>query len=451
MSMTSDPADPDTATGIKAQHERLRFASLADVELVAAVARRLAVPRAGPADSFVLHAPLELTARASLLPFVRPDARAQARLRLTSLLVGYEASGPGIDGPEPGPDEPDHGMSRDSRFAAPDTAATTLVGAIDAGDLTAIDAAASWLGRATTPAQLQTLLSHDVLARLGAAAHASIFLYHLPRVAPRGEVTGELLRGLSRELGRQPDWRLHWIDDEPARAPRSAPSIPGALFDALASTPLEAEPERFFIFPTMAHVDQNGTAAALLHDVTDLHGVDERAAHAALATRGREVLCAAAWSMLLEPDDHAPYGWSHCLTLPQAALGVAPSTPAPGRALAVAATYVVGFRSALARRPLTPTFPEPDPGIDLRHALATQPESAAAAAWHATEADAATILSELATNAATQHDAHLVKYTLACIDAAAADPVHARLFLAAAAHLAGWWIRHGNADDPLAF
>jgi hypothetical protein len=46
---------------------------------------------------------------------------------------------------------------------------------------------------------------------------------------------------------------------------------------------------------------------------------------------------------------------------------------------------------------------------------------------------------ELATRASVQRDAHLVKYTLACLDAAAADPDRRRLYLGAAASLVGWW------------
>jgi hypothetical protein len=48
-----------------------------------------------------------------------------------------------------------------------------------------------------------------------------------------------------------------------------------------------------------------------------------------------------------------------------------------------------------------------------------------------------------------QRDAHLVKYTLACFDAAAADPRHRRLFLTAAASLVGWWQDVIDPDDPL--
>ena len=46
---------------------------------------------------------------------------------------------------------------------------------------------------------------------------------------------------------------------------------------------------------------------------------------------------------------------------------------------------------------------------------------------------------ELVTGACAHRDAHLVKYTLACLDAAYADPDAARLFLAGAASLLAFW------------
>ena len=51
----------------------------------------------------------------------------------------------------------------------------------------------------------------------------------------------------------------------------------------------------------------------------------------------------------------------------------------------------------------------------------------------------ATTVEELATAAALHEDAHLVKYTLACIHAAADDPAFAPLYLSAADHLVRWW------------
>jgi hypothetical protein len=56
--------------------------------------------------------------------------------------------------------------------------------------------------------------------------------------------------------------------------------------------------------------------------------------------------------------------------------------------------------------------------------------------------DPSSALAVAATFAATHHDAHLVKYTLACIDVAARDPGMTRLYLSAAATLAGGWSEH---------
>ena len=46
--------------------------------LLTTPADALSVPKAATADSFVLHAPLELMARVGLLPFVRADRRDDA-------------------------------------------------------------------------------------------------------------------------------------------------------------------------------------------------------------------------------------------------------------------------------------------------------------------------------------------------------------------------------------
>jgi hypothetical protein len=393
-----------------------------DLRLVEGVADVLATPREDPADSFVLHAPLELVARSALLPFVAPEQRTTARDQIVAIGTDFEAFGPAVA--PPAADEHDSLAAGVAR----------LVAAVEAGDLTAVDIAARWVGRAATPTELRALLAVDVVPRLSAAAHGSIFLHHLPRVAPRGEISGELLRGLAREIGRAPDWRLHWIDESPAA---TIDTSPDAMFEAIASVPLGSrEPgDTPFIYPLMSRVDESGTAG---HQLRGVVGGDD------IEARGRAILRAAAWTMLLEPDDHAPYGWTHALTMPQAVLGVGRSGAIDGRtALAVAGTYVVGFRSLLAERPLLPEFPHDDPGLPLADAFAAGPDAAAAAVWHGLgrDLDARIVIGELTTRASIQRDAHLVKYTLAGLDAAADDPTHTRLFLSAAASLVGWWSR----------
>jgi hypothetical protein len=203
------------------------------------------------------------------------------------------------------------------------------------------------------------------------------------------------------------------------------------MFDALAGTPRRPpEPGATpFIYPLMSAVDEGGIAAGQLAGVVG---------GAPIRDRSRAITRAAAWSMLLEPDDHAPYGWSHCLTMPQAVLGLAGPIE-PATALAVAGTFVIGFRNALARHPLEPVFPDPDPGVGWRDALDGPPAIAAAAAWHAPDDELGALTGELATRASVGQDAHLVKYTLACLDAVATDPSQRRLYLTAAASLVGWW------------
>jgi hypothetical protein len=148
--------------------------------------------------------------------------------------------------------------------------------------------------------------------------------------------------------------------------------------------------------------------------------------------------------MLQDDPAHAPYGWTHCLTLAQAAANLAPDTSNPVRAVAVAATHVVGFRAALGNAPVTTAY-DPDPvSVDALEALDALPPIAAAAVHHAAPNAVAAITTELASRAAVHPDAHVAKYTLACFDAAAADPDHARLFLSAAAFLHGWWAQAGQ-------
>jgi hypothetical protein len=242
-----------------------------DLRLVEEVADVLATPREDPADSFVLHAPLELMARTALLPFVAPEHRATARDQIVAIGTDFEAFGPPVAPP-----------AADEHDSLP-AGVTGLVAAVEAGDLPAVDVAARSVGRTASATELRELLSPDVVPRLSAAAHGPIFLHHLPRVAPRGEISGELLRGLARELGRAPGWRLHWID-EPA-----APTVdasPDAMFEAIATVPLGSrEPgDTPFIYPLMSRVDEAGTAAQQLRGVVGGDGIE---------ARGRAILRAA--------------------------------------------------------------------------------------------------------------------------------------------------------------
>jgi hypothetical protein len=426
MSLLTDPPD---LHHIRAEYARRGLDQLDDVRLVAAVSEVVRRPRVQPADSFVLHSPLELCARTTLLPRVAPAAREAARLRIVAMAAQLHAFGPAVDEPA--------GRSFDSTAAA----AGRLVEVIEAGDLDEVDAVARWLGRAARAPELARLLADAIVPRTGAAAHGPIFLHLLPRVAPRGELGGELLRQLARELAREPTWRLRWIERV------SEAGLPGgdasSLMEALAASPQLGPAASSFIHPVMIRVDENGVAEQLLAGPVR---------QAALPEAACAVMRAAAFSMLQEPDDHAPYGWSHCLTMPQAVLALAlnGSCGEARAALAVAATHVVGFRTAMAHRPLDPSLVPADPRMSLAAALEAGPDAAAGAAWHTPDSQRDALISELCTRASVQRDAHLVKYTLACVDAADWDRPAAHLYLAGAAKLVAYWRRRGDPADPLA-
>ena len=140
----------------------------------------------------------------------------------------------------------------------------------------------------------------------------------------------------------------------------------------------------------------------------------------------RTLLRVAAHSMLQDNPDSSPYGWTHCLTLPQAVLDVAARGADPEVAVAVAAMYVLGFRATQGRVRLDPTF-------------TPARRTAAGRIWAAADDDMPGLVDELVSFGALHPDAHVAKYTLACLDATADDPDAGRLFLAAAAHLHAWW------------
>lgn len=392
-----------------------------DTRLVEAAAAHLAVPRAGAADSFVLHAPLELIARAALLRSVDPRARDAARRRIADLVTEY-------DGYEPL--TPSAAAQRSWRSV--DDAVAWLGAAVAAGDADGAEASVAWLAGATTANELVASLADLVVARTSAAGHGSIFLWLLPRVLAADPTAPALARPLVRELARHPDWELTWMDH------LDAGGSSHDLQARLLHVPSPGDPGSNFIFPTMSLVERSGLAAELLGPAVRGLGVGEAR---------RDLLRVAAMSMLQDDPANAPYGWSHALTMPQAAIGVAPACSDPQRALAVAATFVLGFRATQSSLALDPGWTPERPAAPVapEELLENGPSAAAAAVWHADDALLPEFRRGLVSVAACHPDAHLAKYTLACLDAARDDQAAARLFLSAAAFLGAWWVAHDRA------
>ncbi len=408
--------DPDD---IVDQWDRRGLADVSDAALVGLAARHLAIPRRDPADSFVLHAPLELLARSELLRHVPPHMRERARQRIGWVAATYDRAAPMVE-PTVSPSGP--------------VSVARLRDALTAGDLDEVDRVTSALAVTTTASELVTALADMVVDRLAAAAHGAIFLYHVPRLLAADPAAPLLARGLLREIARHPLWTVGWMDR------RDGATVPTRdLGERLLGHPYAGDPGSNFIHPTMALVERTGLTHEVLAAPTLGLPVNEAR---------RELLRVAAWSMLQDDPEHAPYGWSHALTMPQATLGIAHACTDPGRAVAVAATFTLGFRSTLGRVVLDPAWePTPRPDLDAASFLAAGPHAAAAAVWHASPAVVGALVEGVITYAALHEDAHLAKHTLACLDATRDDPTAGRLYLAAAAHLAGWWHER---DEPRA-
>lgn len=394
-------------------------ADLSDADLFDAVATVVARPKEAPADSFVLHAPLEVLARWSLLAHVAPSRRAAARDRIVAVALRYHESG----APLPVVGAREHPTVADGVVA--------LGRAISTGDLEAVDPTAAWLSSVAGPHDLLGLVD-VVVPSLSAAGHGSILLELLARAAPRSRAAVGLLRPVAREAARHPDWSLTWQRG----AHLVGPDVDG-IVAALLATPRTGRPGSDFIYPLMHHAETSGIAPEVVPAALP--------AGAAPAAIGRALAEVASLSMLLDDVDATPYGWTHCLTIPQAIASVAHAAARPDEALAIAATHVVGFRTALSVRDVPVRYEPSDPGLDPLVALGGPPSVAAAAVRHARPEAIAAVRTELASYAAAHEDAHLAKCTLALLDAGAADPASARLHLSAAAHLSAWWRRHDAA------
>ena len=141
--------------------------------------------------------------------------------------------------------------------------------------------------------------------------------------------------------------------------------------------------------------------------------------------------CVAAARMMLTAETDMEYGWSHCLTLSEAAWGLVDRGDDTGAIVAL--SYVTGFVSALGFPgwpSAAPTASTGDTGIAaLRQALASaSPEDAVAICLGASEDVAMQAWGEIVSQASDMKDAHLVKYVHAALRCATRKPQAAPSF-----------------------
>jgi hypothetical protein len=389
-----------------------------DQSVVAVAATRLAVPRVDvPPElySYVLHAPMELLARWALLPYVQTEAREKALARIDALVAGYERVPPQNTAPV-------------AEFPSVAAASDTLLQALADRDPVCVDATAAWLDAHVATADIAQALAPHALPALAAAGHANIYIGLLGR-ASRGTDVTSMLRPVAGALVSDPA--------VPIVVPfvRRDETATARLLELLVGLG-DGEPAPLSFIAPLVHDAARRGVLDLLCESEGIFAAPDR--------KTVELLRVAAQAMLQGPSQYAAYGWTHCLTLAQGALRAGRWAGDLSSGAYVAAAYIAAHIAAYAGKPLDLEWqPEPTP-LGLEQALRDCPASAASAAWHA-PGRAATVL---ATVASVNHDAHRVKYTLACLEAAAADPAAERLYLSAAAHLNAWWEAHPDVEDP---
>ena len=353
-------------------------AELSDRALVDAVAEAITPPKVTASSSFVLHAPMELMARARLLSLASPAARPEGRRRIAEIATLYARSGLEIEA-----------AARRS-YAGAAAALAALTAAIPAGDAEEADGALVWLLEHRSRATLLAGIADAVIPALGAAAHAPILLAMFLRSPELGEAYGALLRAPLRYLTLQGAARLTW----PTRTAVSPSHVCGDLLGALLS-PRRVDSPSMFIGPTMLAVEAGGLAERLLAAPTQSISLEDAE---------RSLLRLAAGSMLQDDPRHAPYGWTHCLTMPQGVLTLAAVAKDRRAAIRVAATHVLGFRATLGTADLEPGRPLPPPTADtLRGA---SPAEAASIAFDTPAEEAGPLRAALAAHAVGHVDAH---------------------------------------------
>lgn len=426
--------DPQNVTDEYAVRE---MEAITDADLYREAAAIVSKPQAEGINSFALHAPLELMARSGLLPLVEPNERRLARLQIVASAAAYESGVKVVERPPP-----------IRPFASQSDAREEFTRVFHSGDADGLDAIVLQIASQFGTASLVHLLTPLALPTLTGASHSHIGLWLLLRHGLAGDVAdAALLRAAVRRIAAEPNLQLSSFSgmaisgSKPLR--RTSAEIEQQILEKLADPP-KGQPGTASLRPLLQAGERTGNPDALFgefirHDLT----------HEQMDAAFRAVLRVCAHSMLQDDVSQAKFGWSHCLTLPQAACGLATFNMDRKLALAATLVWITSYRSILSRRALDFGWvPEKiDEPTSVIEALQTSPSVAAARVWHAAPAEIPSIMRTLATQASIRNDQHLVKYTRACFDLGSFDPLYRHLYLAAAAHLCALWVQETPRDQ----
>jgi hypothetical protein len=416
---------------------------LSDYLLFVHAAEIIGQPKGNP-DSFELHAPLELMARYRLLPLVSPAERKLARLQILATTALYQSRRPSIPAPRQLPHLHNWEDARER-----------LERAMGDGDVELADSICVAIAHQFGSRLLIDVLAPKSIWSLAVACHAHIGLMFMMLL--QGDLIPtslHMLREIVRGLAADPQAVLE-VSNEVSNKESNAPRRADYTVDA-DSAMVKTLVEKFSRIPRLEKPKENiiramVEAAEKANLLEDIHNQVPSLGTPEFANRVFQIcMRTAAYSMLQDNWEDTKgitqkpllikYGWTHCLTLPQACWALAPLLPpVPSPSLA-ACSWVLGFRSIIGSSDLDMSAELPRIEGNFQEALMSSPAEAASIAWHADSAERLAIRTELATQAAIRHDTHLVKYVRACLDLSSFDREYSHLYEASAAYLCSLWM-----------
>ncbi len=375
-----------------------------DKELFDAASAIVAVPKDPGKEfsdaSFILHAPLEICARYFLLPLVEDEYVQQARkqIRLTAKKYHeYENSHS---------EDIIHSETRshpEPTKGSPERSEGSSEGSLQAFDLQSIN----------IPQWSTSFLF---------ASHAPILLALQNVLGETNHSVHSVLHRMDKQIFQNHEAQMAWTKSSPVQQDISADLLehPQHWFVENVGNITHVDGGEGPIRASVERVEAAGLVEPLVEVLASIANFSDRA-NFEIPFQSLMRICAL--SMVVESEENAKYGWTHCLTIPHAMWTLSVQSDSSARLLQAGTTHAATFRALLAEQKIS---------IDNLVEYFELDETSVFAEHYVR-------ITDIISQACSLQDAHLVKYVYSCFDCMKRDPQYSKLYIAAAGKLLALW------------